>query len=55
VKTVIQSFQELLDSRLRGNDKESAFFKGLKEYIEIGENAVIGCGAIVVKNIRDSL
>jgi hypothetical protein len=29
VKTGIQSFQKLLDSRLRGNDKEGAFFKGL--------------------------
>jgi len=29
VKTGIQSFQELLDSRLRGNDTEGAFFKGL--------------------------
>jgi hypothetical protein len=29
VKTGIQYFQVFLDSRLRGNDKEAAFFKGL--------------------------
>jgi hypothetical protein len=29
VKTGIWFFQEFTDSRLRGNDKEGAFFKGL--------------------------
>jgi hypothetical protein len=29
VKTGIQYFQGLLDSRLRGNDSAGAFFKGL--------------------------
>jgi len=31
VKTGIQSFQHVLDSRLRGNDSVGAFFKGLTD------------------------